>query len=478
MAEETQQITRDVMISAYRLAVSVTDHISGNIPSLLAVAYSRHFGVAIGDGSGIEEYGDIRSLLAILTRPLPLCASARVLIDRARSILIDGPTLSMNVELAEGEELPDALHTLLQGTIWACFLTAGASPIDSPRPAALWFLCRKTLFTATAALDGALPVFVMPGSAVPADLRCYSGRLFQGRSRVPVPPVHKLYHGFGTTLAVTAAGPWGWGANGWFALGLGHGGPTPPGPLVFTDAPEAENTLDSLGPWQQRALVVDAFIGHRETVLVTLAGVLVAGSNQHGRLGFRRFLTVPSWLLLPLRLRPCNVVSSKHAVALLTPGRAAFVAGDNSFGALGLGHTRPVVGFSRIPTPVDAVALLGRGIMLLSAGRVLFAGRASPVCRALAGFEIGEVVVAPVALPLPHPVDAIVSDQDRVVCLTMGGVTLGAHECQGSAVSWAVGDRVTAARGKGGVTVTGASGQAWNGTSHGIVQSIPALEQA
>ncbi|KAG9392220.1 hypothetical protein J8273_5203 [Carpediemonas membranifera] len=66
----------------------------------------------------------------ILLQKSPLKPTAQALLDRARSILADGPPLSMNVELAEGQELPVALHTLLQGTLWAVMMASGANRMD------------------------------------------------------------------------------------------------------------------------------------------------------------------------------------------------------------------------------------------------------------------------------------------------------------------------------------------------------------
>ncbi|KAG9392199.1 hypothetical protein J8273_5181 [Carpediemonas membranifera] len=66
----------------------------------------------------------------ILLQKSPLKPTAQALLDRARSILADGPPLSMNVELAEGQELPVALHTLLQGTLWAVMMASGVNRMD------------------------------------------------------------------------------------------------------------------------------------------------------------------------------------------------------------------------------------------------------------------------------------------------------------------------------------------------------------
>ncbi|KAG9390944.1 hypothetical protein J8273_7217 [Carpediemonas membranifera] len=70
----------------------------------------------------------LESLLATLSKIPPLEPTAQVLLDHARSILADGPPLSMNVELSPGDELPAAMHTLNQGAVWACLMGGGANP--------------------------------------------------------------------------------------------------------------------------------------------------------------------------------------------------------------------------------------------------------------------------------------------------------------------------------------------------------------
>ncbi|KAG9389686.1 hypothetical protein J8273_8990 [Carpediemonas membranifera] len=52
------------------------------------------------------------------------------------------PQLSMDVQLREGESLPDRLHTLIQGTLWAILRT-----VTDGDSSALWFMCRKFMFS-------------------------------------------------------------------------------------------------------------------------------------------------------------------------------------------------------------------------------------------------------------------------------------------------------------------------------------------
>ncbi|KAG9389439.1 hypothetical protein J8273_8731 [Carpediemonas membranifera] len=123
--------------------------------------------------SAPASVASLESLLATLSNLPHLKPTAQALLDRARSILTSGPPLSMNIELADGEELPSTMHTLNQGAVWACLLGGGANPdlenrvleearrqqprgtkvhnkirnALTPEAKCLWFLCRKFFFT-------------------------------------------------------------------------------------------------------------------------------------------------------------------------------------------------------------------------------------------------------------------------------------------------------------------------------------------
>ncbi|KAG9392190.1 hypothetical protein J8273_5172 [Carpediemonas membranifera] len=195
------------LISAFRVSTVATAYIPGDIPSLLRHAYSRHFNKVMPverdaeTTSASASSAELESLQTMLSRIPPLKPTAQALLDRARSIIADGPPLSMNVELAEGQELPVALHTLLQGTLWAVMIASGADPdledrvleearvkwpdenaihdkirnALAPEAKCLWFLCRKFFFTLNVAAKNGLDKSYSLGSTTHRHLR-YQGR--------------------------------------------------------------------------------------------------------------------------------------------------------------------------------------------------------------------------------------------------------------------------------------------------------------
>ncbi|KAG9396150.1 hypothetical protein J8273_2502 [Carpediemonas membranifera] len=266
------------LIAAYQLSTAATARIPGDIPSLLAHAYSRHFHENMhsirnaGSHSPPADTTMLESLIAMLSEIPPLAPTAQVLLDRARSILADGPPLSMNIELAEGEELPVALHTLLQGTLWALLVESGADPdLEGTQPAETaysqadklpWFLCRKLLLTCTvAAKDGV----TAPSPSL--SHRLYAGRVFEATklprhiklTRVRVPPVVSLHCDRTSVVAQTVKGLWGWGDP--MQLGCMMPGErglvSQPGRLRFAGCPELEDYEERLPTWEKHALVSD-----------------------------------------------------------------------------------------------------------------------------------------------------------------------------------------------------------------------------
>ncbi|KAG9389882.1 hypothetical protein J8273_8565 [Carpediemonas membranifera] len=151
----------------------------------------------------------------------------------------------MNVELADGEELPVAMHTLNQGAVWACLVGGGANPdledrvleeaqeewphnpemhdkirkALAPEAKCLWFLCRKFFFSLNVAeKDG--ECYQHAWSYIFYHHRMYMGRLFMlgtanhtafTRARMPrALEVYSNSNGF-THIARTPKGLWGWG---------------------------------------------------------------------------------------------------------------------------------------------------------------------------------------------------------------------------------------------------------------------------
>ncbi|KAG9393446.1 hypothetical protein J8273_3585 [Carpediemonas membranifera] len=329
--------TREALIAAHRLSITATSSIAGDIPSLIACAYQRHFNEEIPLRSGMlnalrtfihnhtttdapQDGHDLESLLATLSEIHPLEPSAQALLDRARSILTSGPPLSMNVELADGEELPVALHTLNQGAVWACLLGGGANPdledrvlnearekwpdetemydklrkALTPEAKCLWFLCRKFFFTLNVAeKDGESYQYTVYGDCYHHLM--YMGRLFMldtdyhaALTRARMPRALEVYSNEITHIARTPKGLWGWGDSGYGQLGFKSSGFVDPTRLTFPACPkvaEHEASLPgkvryhSAGPLVCPTICGDAHQALSRSHLITSSSTWKAGES-------------------------------------------------------------------------------------------------------------------------------------------------------------------------------------------------------
>ncbi|KAG9397426.1 hypothetical protein J8273_0921 [Carpediemonas membranifera] len=187
----------------------------------------------------------------------------------------------MNVELAAGQALPAALHTLNQGAVWACLLGGGANPdledrvleeypeewpdaIEmrdkiykalTPEAKCLWFLCRKFFFTWNVAeKDGESCQWNAFG-------RCYHHRMYMGRlfmlciddydtsfTRARMPRALEVYSDGATHIARTPKGLWGWGHNDVAHLGFKTSGFVDPTRLTFPAAPRSPSSRPACPP--------------------------------------------------------------------------------------------------------------------------------------------------------------------------------------------------------------------------------------
>ncbi|KAG9392351.1 hypothetical protein J8273_5341 [Carpediemonas membranifera] len=466
--------TKAALIAVHRGSMAKTRAISGDIPSLIALAYQHHFGCCIPRRSEMltafttyihnltakyeqQTVKDIESLLSVINKVPPLKERAQTFLDRARSILTDGPPLSMNVELTEGEELPVALHTLNQGTLWACLLGGGANPdledrvleeaqvkypyqINihigirqrfAPEAKCLWFLCRKFFFTANIAeKDGDTHQNV-------SHLSFYTHRMYMGRLFMFDPRYHAAFTRARMPRALevdtcpvafiarTPKGLWGWGDNSKMLLGVY----TPsvgrehrfesPTRITFDKCPEVAELEASLQPWEKHRMVRDVSMTLWHTFILTPAGTVVAGEFSGvfyiPKGGYTSFYFQA--VRVPDGFVPDHIVTHGKNTTVLSMGDRQAISGSNDHGQLGLnkGSFKPgLFGFEEISFSVDDVRLSGAGVnIFLSGGKLLFAGHVSEMIAKsglLPGYNVGDKCLTPTPLRFPERVTSIAGD--------------------------------------------------------------------
>ncbi|KAG9395785.1 hypothetical protein J8273_2697 [Carpediemonas membranifera] len=309
----------------------------------------------------------------------------------------------MNVELADGETLPDALHTLLQGTIWAIMMQAGANPdVDGIRKPAnsvvtfkdedsiLWFLCKKLFFTQQVSSK---ECDICPLNKYVADY-IYWGRFFRRRVGHDttsgwrrVPRIINVFAdddgGDGIFLAVTPKGLWGWGSNYSDQLSI------PlcrehfiafPSPVNLHSVWAIESYEARLSQWSKHKAVKVISFTHGRTILVTPVGTCVAGRDMawftgaNGQANSRVFMPVP----MPQGFVPERIRDEGRAV-IVTMGSHQMITGENEQGQLGLGHNEKVERFTPLPFWVDQLHTELLFNVFVSSGDLLVAGQA-PRC--------------------------------------------------------------------------------------------------
>ncbi|KAG9396125.1 Regulator of chromosome condensation (RCC1) repeat [Carpediemonas membranifera] len=402
-----------VLRAAYLISLTTTASISGDIPSLLKATYTAAFHEDISAIPEIEStyrIGDDAADLLSLLSAVQLKPSLKLfrkkdnkalnLLNRSISILTDGSPLSMNVELAEGEELPVALHTLLQGTIWAILLQAGADPFLDMTPMeadqhrvdykrserCLWFLCKKFFFTYNVAGKEGIAntsAYNPDGFSVH---QIYSGRLFKllptshrKLMRVPTARITRIHSvsRFDSFIAQTPKGMWGWGYNYYGQLGVGSTASYVESPtrIRFSQAcPGVETYEASLPAWRKSDLVCQLSMSHSRTFIATPAGLVVAGNVQNMLAeGVRANGTIFNHVPLPAHFIPDFI--QDDMTVLLSMGDHQMITGPNWCGELGLGHCNDVTEFQPVPFRTDrVVASDGWFNIFLSGRRLLFAG--------------------------------------------------------------------------------------------------------
>ncbi|KAG9393409.1 hypothetical protein J8273_3545 [Carpediemonas membranifera] len=476
--------TRKALIAAHRLSITATSSIAGDIPSLIACAYQRHFDEQMPLLSRMlnafrrfirshtttdapQDGQDLESLLAALSEIHLLEPSAQALLDRARSILTSGPPLSMNVELADGEELPVAMHTLNQGAVWACLVGGGANPdledrvLDearekwpdatdlhnkirkalAPEAKCLWFLCRKFFFTLNVAeKDGERYQCSCSGYY---HHHMYMGRLFMldttkhtALTRARMPRALEVYSDRYTHIARTPKGLWGWGYNEYSQLGFKSSGFVDPTRLTFPNCPKVAELEASLPPWEKHRMVTDALIVDKgmtkgkRTFIRTPVGTVMAGYGwfwdllmpfvgpveEENRDGFHP-------VVMPSDFIPDHIADYNGNNVILSMGDRRMISGWNFCGRLGLGHENEMTGFEEPTFRVDRIMPGCYFNVFLSGRQLLFAGQVLPhIAQSglLPGYREDDVCLTGTPLRFPERVKGFYCQESTLVWVTEG----------------------------------------------------------
>ncbi|KAG9391501.1 regulator of chromosome condensation, RCC1 [Carpediemonas membranifera] len=452
---------RDALISAFRSSLTATASVSGDIPSLLQHAYSRHFNAQMPSIHDIEttsvtiSAASLESLLTMLSEIPPLAPTAQVFLDRARSILTSGPPLSMNVELADGEELPVALHTLNQGAVWACLMGGGANPdledrvlkearekqlyntelhdkicnAFIPEAKCLWFLCRKFFFTLNVAeKDGESYIY----KYLFYHHRMYMGRLFMldtdkqpALTRAWMPRALEVYSSGFTHIARTPKGLWGWGDNRSNQLGFeSAAGGVDPTRLTFAACPKVAELEASLPPWEKHRMVTHLSMKEDQTFILTPVGTVMSGQRAEWFRGHvaenRRGLFHP--VVVPAGFVPDHIIHGL-GVIILSMGDRQVISGRNDFGQLGIGHENDTAGFVDIPFRVDRIVTHYFFNIVHCGRQLLFAGgvrRHIAQSGLLPGYRQNDRCLTPSPLRFPESVEGFFCDDYEMVWVAEG----------------------------------------------------------
>ncbi|KAG9394917.1 hypothetical protein J8273_0125 [Carpediemonas membranifera] len=479
---------RDALISAFRASFTVTASIAGDIPSLLRHAYSRHFGkIMPAERVSAEPVDDSfddstrEELLALLNGIPTLKPKAQALLDRARSILTDGPPLSMNVELEDGQELPVALHTLLQGTLWAVMITAGANPdledrvlqkAEQEAPCmshihrmicdaltseakCLWFLCRKFFFSLNVAEKdgesytysfrdllyhhcmymGRLYIFYAVEDDDPSYDSDYSDYYHDDDysswpvlTRARVPRALEVFSEKFTHIARTPKGLWGWGHSFYGQLGFESSFTefVDPTRLTFPTCPKVAELEASLLAWEKHRMVTDVSMKTFQTFIFTPAGTVMAGHRVNWYAGAVEVENEHHFhpVAVPSGFVPDHIMHEDDTV-ILTMGDRQIISGSNNYGQLGLGHKNMMEGFEELPFKVDRLLNSeDRSFrVFLSGHQLLFAGevpRSIAQAGLLPGFGERDLCLTPTPLRFPERVKGFFYDAGHILWVTEG----------------------------------------------------------
>ncbi|KAG9393326.1 hypothetical protein J8273_3460 [Carpediemonas membranifera] len=440
-----------VLLSAYELSAAATDDIAGDVPSLLLKACNT-LGWKPKHNSNAQNWplehnsspNSVDTLLDMLRSLPPLPTASQAIINRAIAILAYGPELSMNVELNEGQHLPDRLHTLLQSTVWATLVQGGADPDLGDDPAlqrvkyayqtadkCLWFLCKKFFFSLHVATHDGESFHFSGGNQTVVAHYLYAGIMFKATTdithhhahfvdrfavnrgfcsvepvkftRLVVPRVLHVHRYRGSYILETPHGQFGLGDNYRSRLGLEGGDVANPIRITFPACTKVSSEEARLPAWGKHELVRSVHIRATHTLVLTRVGLIVAGYNHSWFTGAVANPYTFNEVDLPAGFFPDHVICEEYLV-LLTMGRQQMLSGRNDSGQLGLGHHDWMRGFVKAPLPVSiAVANEFYFNIVMSGTQLLFSGKVPSIAVKSGVLPFREDTIRSTPTPLRFP---------------------------------------------------------------------------
>ncbi|KAG9393345.1 hypothetical protein J8273_3480 [Carpediemonas membranifera] len=371
----------------------------------------------------------------------------------------------MNVELADGEELPVALHTLNQGAVWACLVGGGANPdlegrmlkkareeqpgktnmhdkirkALTPEAKCLWFLCRKFFFALNVAeKDG--ESYQWNWHDICHHHRMYMGRLFMlstanhtALTRARMPRALEVESNVITHIARTPKGMWRWGYSGNGQLGFKSSEFVDPTRLTFPACPKVAELEASLPPWEKHTMVTDVSMKGWQTFIVTPVGTVMAGDETRWYTDLvqeydNRFHPVA----VPAGFIPDHIVH-EYDIVILSMCNRYVISGNNCHGQLGLGHENDMAGFEELPFRVDRIMPSQSFHVFLSSRQLLFAGQVlSHIVQSglLPGYREGDRCLTATPLRFLARVKGFFCDQLTLVWVNEGSTHLCDYDKQ------------------------------------------------
>ncbi|KAG9389530.1 hypothetical protein J8273_8823 [Carpediemonas membranifera] len=471
---------RTSLMAAYAAALRVSDEMPGDIPSLIAKTYFLHFGRNMPKKPTAEASAELdmlstaESLSEMLDAVPSLRPEAQDLLDKVVDVLSAGPQLSMNIPLKADEQLPETVYTLLQGTIWALLMEAGANPRLAIPPSSArmtrqrlnsgkyflpgarehWFLCKKFFFTQHVAekdQDETACIYTTNLHAFTIRMT-YAGRMFYKEIgpdldadakmiRVRVPPIVDVHSdGISHNVIVTAKGVYSLDDIPAFMvmpeLDIEYV-LSRPRRVSLDKCPDVAAYEKGLGPWEKHKLVVWVKFGAYLFIL-TPVGLVVGRNSDTLSLAFfgifRSFPLTLFWVDLPKSFVPYDNILSFPNLTVLSMGDRQMISGSNTHGQLGLGHTNSIssqndrlpTDFVEAPFRIDQVVTTGLCTIFQSGSTFLFSGLVPEHIASsalLPGSSRGDSCTTATALTFPCPVKRLSAHVNDLLWVSEGHST-------------------------------------------------------